>query len=66
MRKNRRGVHVHPIVRAEREQEQAAQIQRKVEAVEHFNYLKKKFGPRKPVDDTPERLSVASNRYEVA
>jgi hypothetical protein len=49
MRKNRRGSYVHPIVRAQREQEQADQIQRTVDAVEHFNYLKKKYGPRKLV-----------------
>ena len=66
MRNNRRGVHVHPIIRSQREQEQADQIQRTVENVEHFNYLKAKFGPRKPVEDTPEGFSVAPNRYEVA
>lgn len=47
-RKDRRGKHMPPHVRAVLEQEQAERIVATVERVEHYLMLKKKFGPRKP------------------
>jgi hypothetical protein len=44
----RRGKHVPQREQAEREQVQARQVERAVEAAEHYRYLKQKFGPRRP------------------
>lgn len=43
---NNRGKWENPFNKAVKEQEQAEQIMRAVESAEHYNYLKKKFGPR--------------------
>lgn len=42
----RRGMHTPLRERAVQEQQQADQILAIVERVEHFNYLKAKFGPK--------------------
>lgn len=51
MKKDNRGKWENPLKKAIREQEQADQILRSVQAAEHYNYLKKKFGPRPSTDD---------------
>lgn len=43
----RPGKHTPPREQATREQTQAARITATVERVEHYLYLKQKFGPRK-------------------
>lgn len=43
----KRGQYVPPQALAEREQVQAERIAATVDRVEHFLYLKAKFGPRK-------------------
>lgn len=42
----RQGQWVPPQALAEREQQQADRVRDTVERVEHYLYLKKKFGPR--------------------
>ena len=53
MKDNNRGKWENPVKRAVREQEEADRIRRAVEAAEHYNYLVKKYGPRKSDPSTP-------------
>ena len=46
MKDNNRGKWEYPLDRALREQQQSDQILKAVQAAEHYNYLRKKYGPK--------------------